>query len=77
MVPDAEVTGDDGNVRERVTEITIEGYHGTVNMKRYLSVRVLWPGLDKMVERKSASGDTCHTSTVQQERDPLQPYTAL
>ena len=76
VVPDAEVTGGDGNVREWVTEIAHEGHHGMVNMKRYLRERLWWPGLDKMVERRSASCEACQASTVQHQRDPLQPSTA-
>lgn len=77
VVPDSEVTGGgDGNIRELVTEIAHEGHHGMVSMKRYLRERMWWPGLDKMVERRSASCEACQASTLQHQRDPLQPSTA-
>lgn len=76
VVPDSEVTGGDGNIREWVTEIAHEGHHGMVNMKRYLRERLWWPGLDKLVERRSASCEACQASTLEHRRDPLQPSTA-
>ena len=76
VVPDGEVTGGDGSIREWLIEIAHEAHHGMVAMKRYLRVRLWWPGMDKRVEKRSASCEACQAATLQHQRDPLQPSVA-
>ena len=55
----------------RLTKIAHDGHHGMENMERYLRARLWWPGMDKMVERRSAQCEACQASTPQHRRDPL------
>ena len=73
VVPSAELGKNTGDIRTWLADIAHDGHHGEDAMKRYLRVRLWFPGMDKMIERRASGCLGCLASNKQKHRDPLKP----
>ena len=71
VVPSAEIGKDTGDIRTWLADIAHDGHHGEDAMKRYLRVRLWYPGMDKMIERRASGCLGCQAATKKMHRDPL------
>ena len=76
VIPDGYLPDNEGSIREWVVELGHSGHLGINATKRLLRLRLWFPGMDKMVERKVASCLPCQAATDCHLRDPLKPNPA-
>ena len=76
IIPNSELPGGEGNLRDWVVDLGHSGHLGINATKRLLRQRLWFPGMDKMVERRVAACLPCQAATESHHRDPLKPNPA-
>ena len=76
VIPDGLLPNDEGNLREWIVELGHSGHMGTGATKRLLRLRLWFPGMDRLVERRVKACLPCQAATENHTRDPLKPNPA-
>lgn len=75
VIPNGHLPELDSNIREWIVELGHSGHMGINATKRLLRLRLWFPGMDRMVERKVTSCLPCQAAVDTHDRDPLKPST--
>ena len=76
IIPNSELPGGEGNLRDWVVDLGHSGHLGIHATKRLLRQRLWFPGMDKMVDRHVATCLPCQAATESHHSDPLKPNPA-
>ena len=76
VIPEGMLSNDEGDIREWIVELGHSGHMGIAATKRLLRLRLWFPGMDKLVERRVSTCLPCQAATENHTRDPLKPTKA-
>ena len=75
VIPQGQLPDDEGNLREWVVDLGHSGHMGAAATKRLLRLRLWFPGMDKMIDRRVEICLPCQAAVHMPTRDPLKPST--
>ena len=76
VVPEGRHEKNDVELRDWVVDIGHSAHQGVEATKRQLRIRIWFPGMDRVVERRVSTCLPCQASVESKARDPLKPTKA-